>query len=498
MSDSLFACIYIPEFAAQTALRLRPELRAKPFVVLQGESPQETVCSRNKLARRLGLNIGMTRLEAESFADVTLIPRSVREEETARAVVLECAAGFSPRVADVSTEFASVCMLDISGMERLFGQPEFLAHKIRERILSVGITCAIAVSSNYHAALCAARAAKSIVVIPVGNEASFLAHLPLSVLDLTPQQEETFSIWGIRTLGALAGLPEIDLITRMGQNGSHLRALARGEHFHFFQPEEVAFELKESYEFDQPVEILDSLLFVVSPMLDLVIARAQARTLSLASVTIALRLQSNEFHTRTIRPALPTDNRKLLLKLLHLDLQAHPPSDSVTEIIVNAETGDPSKVQLGLFSPQLPEADRLDVTLARIAGLVGEDRVGYAELKDTHHPDRFMMAGFKVAEAKLNSKTIVQRPGIRRLRPEEPVVMFLHHERPVEFRFRSISYRIECAWGPWQMSSCWWNGEAWSIEQWDVVAQATNKSKIFCRVVHDIMHPEWRVAAFYD
>ena len=254
----------------------------------------------------------------------------------------------------------------------------------------------IAVSTNHHAALCAARAGKSIVVIPNGEEASSLAPLPLNVLDLTVQQQETFSTWGIRTLGALAALPEIELITRMGQDGSRLRAIAHGEYSYFFQPVEIPFELKESYEFDQPVEILDSLLFAVSPMLDLLIERAQSRTLSLASITIALRMQNNALHTRTIQPALPTDNRKLLLKLMHLDLQSHPPFDSVAEINLTAQAGDPRKVQLGLFSPQLPEADRLDVTLARIAALVGEDRVGAPELRDTHHPDRFMMAGFKV------------------------------------------------------------------------------------------------------
>jgi protein ImuB len=487
MSETLFACIYVPEFAAQTAQRLRPELRGKPFVVLQGEPPQETVCSINKIARRLGLEVGMTRLEAESFAGVSFMSRSFREEETARAVVHECAAGFSPRISDISTDLACVCMTDISGMERLFGQPEFLARKIRERILSVGIACAIAVSANHHAALCAARAGKSIVVIPNGEEASSLAHLPLNVLDLTAQQQETFSTWGIRTLGALAALPEIELITRMGQDGSRLRAIARGEYSYFFQPVEIPFELKESYEFDQPVEILDSLLFAVSPMLDLLIERAQSRTLSLASITIALRMQNNALHTRTIQPALPTDNRKLLLKLMHLDLQSHPPFDSVVEINLTAQAGDPRKVQLGLFSPQLPEADRLDVTLARIAALVGEDRVGAPELRDTHHPDRFMMAGFKVAEAKPHNKPIIQRTGVRRLRPEETIAVFSQQKRPVEFRFRSISYRIERAWGPWQMSSSWWNGEAWSVEEWDVVAQGTNRTKIFCRIVHDAL-----------
>ena len=129
----------------------------------------------------------------------------------------------------------------------------------------------------------------------------------------------------------------------MEQEGSRLRAIARGEHSHFFQPVEIPFELRSSYQFDQPVEILDSLLFVVSPMLDLVIARAQARTLSLASDTTVLRMQNNALHTRTIQPALPTDNRKLLLKLMHLDLQAHPPSDSVTDITPNCGNGGPAQ-----------------------------------------------------------------------------------------------------------------------------------------------------------
>jgi hypothetical protein len=35
-----------------------------------------------------------------------------------------------------------------------------------------------------------------------------LASLPLTVLDLTEVRVETFSLWGIRTLGMLAALPE--------------------------------------------------------------------------------------------------------------------------------------------------------------------------------------------------------------------------------------------------------------------------------------------------
>ena len=116
------------------------------------------------------------------------------------------------------------------------GRLNFLRAKFANEYYPLAFHVSIAVSENHHAALCAARAGKGIVVIAGGQESSSLAPLPLGVLDLTPQQAETFSIWGIRTLGALATLPEVELISRMGQDGSRLRGLARGEHSHFFQP----------------------------------------------------------------------------------------------------------------------------------------------------------------------------------------------------------------------------------------------------------------------
>jgi protein ImuB len=41
----LYACLYAKEFPAQAVLRLRPELRGRPVVIVQGEPPLQTVCS---------------------------------------------------------------------------------------------------------------------------------------------------------------------------------------------------------------------------------------------------------------------------------------------------------------------------------------------------------------------------------------------------------------------------------------------------------------------
>ncbi len=160
----------------------------------------------------------------------------------------------------------------------------------------------------------------------------------------------------MHTLGMLAALPEKDLIARMGQEGQRLRQLARGERRICFQPVEPPLTLAEHMELDSPVELLDSLLFVVGAMLDQLIVRANARMLALAAVTITLTLDGGSTHARTVRPALPTNDKQLWIKLLHLDLEAHPPPGRrCLAVALDAEPGSTSKVQLGLFSPQLPE-----------------------------------------------------------------------------------------------------------------------------------------------
>jgi protein ImuB len=142
-------------------------------------------------------------------------------------------------------------------------------------------------------------------------------------------------------------------------------------------------------EFDVPVELLTSLLFVIGVMLEQLILRASAHALALASVTVKLSLEGQAIHSRTIRPALPSNERQLWIKLIHLDLEAHPPQAAILSLTISAEPGSTSKVQFGLFSPQLPEPMQLDVTLARIRAIVGENNVGQAVLNDTHQPDSF-------------------------------------------------------------------------------------------------------------
>ena len=89
--------------------------------------------------------------------------------------------------------------------------------------------------------------------------------------------------------------------------------------------------------------MLDALLFVVNTMLEQLILRATARVFALASVTITLKLEGSTTHVRTVRPALPSNDRQLWLKLME------------------DETG----IANVIVTPDLYERDRLVVTRSK-------------------------------------------------------------------------------------------------------------------------------------
>jgi protein ImuB len=530
----VYLCLYLREFPVQAVLRLRPELGESTCVVMEGERPLERVCSLTTKARLLGLRSGMNRTEVESFPHVKVLRRSARMEQAAREVLLECAGTYSPRVEEVCGESDGVscsdagrlnyssacssflCVMDVAGTEKLFGSPELLARKVLAHVRSLGMQARVVVSGNFHAAVCVARAAsvvkggtgrRSIEVIAEGEEARALATLPVDVLPVTDAQREVFGLWGIETLGQMAALPRAELIARMGQDGRRLQAMARGERAHLFVPRETPMRLEERQELEFPLESLDSLMFGVAVMLEQLIVRAKARLVSLAEVRVALELEGGLVHARRVRPAQATNEKQFWVRLLHLELGAHPPEAAVVAVTVEAEPGDRSKVQMGLFSPPLPEAGRLDVTLAQLRAMVGDGNVGAAVLEDTHAAEGFRVEAFCVpgdvsrdasAGGELRIEEVPERAAVRRVRPAERVAVRMERGRPAELWFRGQRVVVEHAYGPWIAGGEWWSYRLWNVEEWDLVGRVAGGGMMCCSVTRDLCENTWKMTGLYD
>ena len=459
-----------------------------------------TVEDRESASSEGHMRRGMTKVEVDTFQDVTVLQRSQRTKHDVRVILLECAGAFSPRMEDRSVNGIFICALDIAGMEGLFGPALMLARQIRQRLRSMNIMAFVTVSANLQTAVCIARGLTGgipIQVVPQGGEAKALSSLPLSVLDISEALAETFLAWGIRTVGALAALPEKSLISRLGQDARRLLELAQGKQKHLLQPIDVPFVLEEHAELDSPLADLDSLLFGISTMLEQLILRAKSRVFALSSATIRLHLEGGGSHERTVNPRVPTNDKKLWLKLLNLDLQNHPPHASIVAVHLHADPGKTSKMQLGLFSPQLPEPGKLDVALAKITAMVGEGNVGQAVLDDTRRACDFHVEPFCVPSTPQDVAEASSRLCLRVLRPAERITVLMRSGRPRELHFRSRRYMLEEVYGPWLSGGDWWNEAIWGNEQWDVVGRASDSAFLACRIAYDFIQNDWRVAGLY-
>src|SRR3984893_16861143 len=133
---------------------------------------------------------------------------------------------------------------------------------------------------------------------------------------------------------------------------------------------------------------------------------------------------------------VPMRDSKLLLKLVRFRLQSDPPPAAIIKITLSAEADRGGTTQHGLFLPASPEPEKLELTMARLANLVGDANVGSPQLMDTHRPDAIRMERFRLAQEaaggrrkkptgavdKNSSVRRMEKPtkGFRLLRPSVP------------------------------------------------------------------------------
>jgi protein ImuB len=206
---------------------------------------------------------------------------------------------------------------------------------------------------------------------------------------------------------------------------------------------------------------------------------------------------------------------KLFLKLLQLDLNAHPPGAPIVKIHLAAEPTRQRSAQGGLFQPPSPEPEKLELTLARIAGVVGENKVGAIELLDTHHPEgfrirRFVSAGgaraLPPAESRGDDTGEDQSPltALRRFRPPLRAEVTLENGQPARVLCRKEEVKGNVLWkaGPWRSSGDWWDREPWSRDEWDIALESNpakkGESLALYRLVHDRLSGGWFVEGTYD
>jgi protein ImuB len=373
-----------------------------------------------------------------------------------QVTLLALASSFSPLVEDTAT---GMVIFSIVGLGRLIGTPHEIAATVARRGAEAGIQANLAISADPDTAMLAARHLRGITLIPPDREAERLGALPVHVLPAEPELIETLDRWGIRTLAELAALPELGFIARFGESGERIMRLARGEMHRSLRVMTAPENYHRRLELEHPQRLLEPLLFVISSLLNELM-----QGLSFNRVTLKL----NDV-PRTLEFPVPVRESRVILKQLQFDLEAHPPQSAIVSVEVQLNPTEPRVLQHGLFIPQAPAPEKLQLTLARLTALLGEGNVGSPELLDTHRPDAFVMRAFSAEAPAIPLQPLAMQPtairfAFRYYRPPIAAQVRVKAERPVSVNAQPIL----TAAGPWRASGDWWTTAPWDREEWDV------------------------------
>ena len=518
-----FACLFVPDFPVQAVVRLEPELRETPVAILAGAAPLTKVFALNEEARSLGVETGMTKVQVEAFRGIAWRWRSVSQEATAHAALLDCAWTISPRVEDgerrEGQDFSDTVVLDLSGCEKLFGTPDKIAQDLKRIAGEVGFTIHVSVAGNPHAAVCAAHGFAGVTIIPEGEEGFRIGKLPLEALRVPFEFIETLQRWGIHTCAEFSALPEVAVVERLGQEGLRWWRLAQGKDQHSLIARDFPTAFEERMDLDSPVELLEPLLFVLNRLLEQLCGRLRMHILSIGEIKVTLALEPRDsrkkepiLHIRTLRLPVPGLDSKLFLKLLQLDLEAHPPSLPVVSIRILTVPAKARSRQLGLFLPLSPDPERLEITLAKIQSTVGESRVGTPVLLDTHGPNSFRQNRFVLPEIK-DRRCNTEKPAMaamRIFRPPLAATVELVEGKPTFLACDGARRQVLAFAGPWKRKGDWWSETPWAREEWDVAirtlrpkvqaehAQKNENETALYRVYKDLRAKRWFVEGIYD
>ena len=533
-----FACIYVPDFLVQSVVRAEPDLRDCAIALISGNPPLWNVVAASPTAFQEGIQLCMTKSQAEEFCAVQIRHRSESQEKSTHAALLDVAWSVSPRVEDTAPD---TIVLDLEGLDSLFGSGENIAHELARRVSNVGVVPRVAVSSNIEVAIHAARGFPGITIIPAGQECQHLSSLPVRVLSTPPDVIEILERWGVNTLQALAGLPELQLSERLGQEGVRLRKLAQGAFTRSLILALPKLYFEEEVELEDSVEELEPLSFLLSRLLAQLCARLEARALAVRAVRIRFDLEPSfekdfqalkddsrkqtapNHYAKVLNLPVPMRDPKTLLKLLRLQLQSDPPRAPIQKISMAVDSTAPRVVQGGIFVPCAPDPEKLELTIARLAKLVGASNVGSPELLDTHRPDNFRMIDFvagKEQKKKRQKKKISpngeehlpsrKMAGFRVTRPSIPVTVELREERPARVCCKGMYGHVVAASGPWRSSGDWWQEDAWNQDEWDLAIDFSSSHKqhgqsanpispyALYRIYYDALRRSWFVRGFYD
>jgi DNA polymerase-4 len=355
--------------------KLDPNLRGRAFIVGGTPDGRGVVASASYEARKFGIRSAMPTAQAIRRCPDLLIVRSSHGTygEYSR-LVMEILRDAAPVVEQISIDEA---FLDVSD-DPIPG--EEIARRLQGEIMAQhDLPTSWGVASNKLVAKIATEIGKprGLIVVPAGNEAEFLAPLPVNMLwGVGPKTQARLADLGVARIGDLAAMEPEHLVRAFGERGPELAARARGSDdspvVAFHEPRSLSNETT----FARDISDLSHLKQTLRSLSDEVGSRL--REASLAGRTIRIKVRWADFKTltRQVRLAQPTDqDGEIYGAALGLFEKVWESGRQVRLLGVGVSELGPRLRQLGLFDQSWEHDERLLDAIDAIRGKYGPGAV---------------------------------------------------------------------------------------------------------------------------
>jgi protein ImuB len=470
----MFATIYIPGFYLQAALRYEPGLRERAVAIVDDGGKPAQIAQITRKAWRAGVREGMTSTQGLARClGLEVRYRSRELERMAGVALLQCAACASPCIEATGD---GVCTLDWKGA----GEFRRRAQKLVEQLRGQGLIAKVGIAATPGLALLAARNARNGRPIFHVERLEDLHGLPVSALGGSGEFCRMLRRLGIRRVGQFYALPAEGIAARFGEEGlEHWECIA-GKSTRLLKLVTAPESFEEGVEFENEIELLEPLLFMIRRFLVCIAGRLEGAYLVAAALELRLGFTAGEDYTRVFSIPSPTRDVETLFRMLFTHLEGFQSSHPIKALHLAAQPCKAVKEQLGLFETSLRDPNQFHQTLARLSALVGADRVGVPVKENTHRPDAFRMQApaFGVG-GKARKLGKARGLALRRFRPPRRAHVLTVNERPASLVIGDFSAPLGEVSGPWAASGDWWDDTAWERTEWEVEAADGRLYRVF-------------------
>jgi DNA polymerase-4 len=416
MSARTILHVDLDAFFASVEQRDRPELRGRPVIVGGADPTRRGVVSAASYeARRFGVHSAMPLRTAYRLCPQGVyLPVDGRRYQQASREVMAILRRFTPQVQPISIDEA---FLDVTASRALFGDGETIARAIRAAVREeVGLTASVGVATTKLVAKIGSdlRKPDGLVVVAPGDEAAFLAPLPISRLwGVGEKTAAALRELGVVTIGDLAALPRDAVEHRFGKHGGSLVDRAHGLDPDPVATGEPAKSIGHEHTFGQDTADREVIERTLLGMADGVAWRLRAAGLRAATVTLKLRDSSFTTITRQTTLDTPADLTEPIFEAALALLRRELHGQRIRLVGITASRFR-DRQQLGLFEAPGGAAGQADPRRHRAAEAMDVIRRKYGERAVTR--GRLVRAGVPTVFERDPNSAVEGRLGV----PEAP------------------------------------------------------------------------------